>query len=253
MNYEALKIVWLEEERRPFSGWDFSCLESRWHREPLRWDYKDIVKAHLHPADQLLDIGTGGGEFLLSLGHPYEKTSATEAWQPNIQLCMKTLLPLGIRLYPVQSGTLLPIADDSFDIVINRHESYDLVEVSRILKRGGMFITQQVGGENCASFAKRLNNSTEPSLYNDFSLSSEKPRFLEHGFEVQYSDESYPELRFFDVGAVVFWAKIIKWSFPGFSVESNFAQLCSIQDELAQNGFISVIEHRFILVAHNCK
>lgn len=60
-------------------------------------------------------------------------------------------------------------------------------------------------------------------------------------------------MKFFDVGAIVFWAKIIEWSFPGFSVEKKFDRLCALQDDMNQNGFVSDLEHRFIIVAQNMK
>ena len=53
----------------------------------------------------------------------------------------------------------------------------------------------------------------------------------------------------FIVGAVVYFAKIIEWTFPGFSVDRNFAQLCALQSERDQEGAIRTIEHRFILMA----
>ncbi|WP_365845908.1 hypothetical protein [Clostridium sp.] len=40
-----------------------------------------------------------------------------------------------------------PFEDNTFDIVINRHESYCVSEVKRILKTDGIFIAQQVGGK----------------------------------------------------------------------------------------------------------
>lgn len=248
MNKEQLRKSWLEEEARPLRGWDFSHLQTRCNSAPLSWDYAKIVQSHLKPSDQLLDMATGGGEFLLSLHHPYQNTSATEAYPPNISLCKKTLTPLGIRLYPVQNS-LLPIPDDSVDIVINRHGNYDPSEVSRVLKPGGLFVTQQVGGENCASLAQRLNFSNNRPLYEGFSMTTELPKLHNCRFEVLYAKEEYPELKFFDVGAVVYFAKIIEWSFPGFSVEKNYTQLCALQDELEQHGLISTFEHRFIIVA----
>lgn len=251
MNYEQIKKDWQNEEQHTFHGWDFSHLEGRWISTSMNWDYAKIVKEHLLSTDYLLDMGTGGGEFLLSLCHPYEKTAVTEAWLPNIHLCVEKLKPLGIQVYPVQEDAPLPIANDSFDIVINCHESYDLLEVKRVLKHGGIFITQQVGGENCISLEKRIN--LEECIHPVFSLQTELPQFQEHNFSVKYSDECFPELRFFDVGAIVFWAKIIQWSFPGFTVEKNFLRLCALQDELALNGFISSMQHRFIIVAQNLK
>lgn len=251
MNCEELKSYWLSEEQYAFQGWDFSHIQSRWQHEPLGWDYKSIIMEHLCPTDQLLDMGTGGGEFLLSLNHPYENTSVTEAWAPNIQLCRERLAPLGIQVYPVQEDAPLPIADNSFDIVINRHESYDLPEVKRVLKPGGLFIAQQVGSENCASLEKRIN--LEEYARPAFSLQTELPVFQECGFAVKYAAESFPELKFFDVGVIVFWAKIIEWSFPGFSVEKNFERLCALQNELELRGFISTTEHRFLIVSQNLK
>ena len=38
---------------------------------------------------KLLDMETGGGEFLLSLNHSKHNTSAIEGYQPNVELCKK--------------------------------------------------------------------------------------------------------------------------------------------------------------------
>jgi len=249
MDCEQLKKDWANEEQHAFKGWDFSHLKDRWTSAPNNWSYENIVREHLRTTDCLLDMGTGGGEFLLSLHHPYQLTSVTEAWEPNIQLCIQKLVPLGIRVYQAQNESPLPINDDSFDIVINRHETYDLHEVKRVLRPGGLFITQQVGGENCVSLKKRIN--LEETIQSAFSLQTELPQFQDCGFSVSYSDECFPELKFFDVGAIVFWAKIIEWSFPGFSVERNYRRLQALQKELDQNGFISSLQHRFIIVAQN--
>ena len=65
------------------SGWDFSHIDSRYTADPLPWDYREKVREFLRPGVRLLDMGTGGGELLLTLGHPYELTSVTEGWAPN--------------------------------------------------------------------------------------------------------------------------------------------------------------------------
>ena len=239
---------WLAEERAAFAGWDFSRLRGRWLEEPEPWDYRSIVLDHLRPAQQLLDMGTGGGEFLLTLGHPYERTAVTEAWPPNIRLCRERLAPLGIQVAAVADDGRLPLPDQAFDVVINRHEFYDPGEVARVLKPGGLFITQQVGGGNCLDLAARLNPDGRP-LHTAFALASELPRFHAGGFVIILADECRKTLQFFDVGAVVYFAKIIEWTFPGFSVDRNFAQLCALQSERDQEGAIRTIEHRFILMA----
>ena len=53
----------------------------------MPWDYGRIVRGYLKRHTRLLDIDTGGGEILLSFRHPYEYTSATEGYPPNVDLC----------------------------------------------------------------------------------------------------------------------------------------------------------------------
>ena len=81
MKTEELKKIWKAEEALAhIHGWDFSHIEDRYREEGgLPWDYRTIILSHLKDRDYLLDMDTGGGEFLLSLGHPYGRTSATEA------------------------------------------------------------------------------------------------------------------------------------------------------------------------------
>ena len=70
MNREELLAQWRQEEQRGMSGWDFSHLQGRYTVEPLPWDYQERVRESLRPGVRLLDMGTGGGEILLSFRHP---------------------------------------------------------------------------------------------------------------------------------------------------------------------------------------
>ena len=55
---------------------------------------------------------------------------------------------LFLNLYLYFCATFLPFHNDEFDIVINRHGNYVPAELHRILKPGGIFITEQVGEDN---------------------------------------------------------------------------------------------------------
>jgi len=59
----------VSEASKKFEGWDFSYLEStgRVQEFPLSWNYRNEVTIRLLEASSLLDMGTGGGEFLSSL------------------------------------------------------------------------------------------------------------------------------------------------------------------------------------------
>ena len=89
---------WQSEAEKGIDGWDFSPVSERLWEEPLPWSYRLKVKDFLKPDTRLLDMGTGGGERLLSFGHPPALTAATEGWEPNYQLCLKRLTPLGITV-----------------------------------------------------------------------------------------------------------------------------------------------------------
>ncbi|WP_242850147.1 hypothetical protein [Clostridium polynesiense] len=72
-------------------------------------------------------------------------------------------------------------------------------------------------------------------------------------FEALYAEEFFPYLRFKDVGAVVYYAKIIQWEFPNFSVDNCFQGLFRLNEELKAKGYIESIEHRFIIVCRKLK
>lgn len=252
MNYKELKEIWKQEENMSFKGWDFSYLDGRWKRESLPWDYKNIVEKYLEPNHKLLDMGTGGGEFLLKLKHSYKNTSVTEAWQPNVELCKERLSPLGICVKQTYEDNKLPFADNSFDIIINRHAAFNIKEVRRVLKSTGKFITQQVGGDNNKILSGKLIKNSKMK-FSDFTLNNTSNDIKNNGFKLLYENEYFPSLKFYDIGAIVYFARVIEWEFPGFGVENNFEQLCKLQKELNKTGYIESFEHRFMIVAQNKK
>lgn len=99
MNKEYLRSIWKQEEEvAHIYGWDFSHIHGRYEEEnDLPWDYEKIVRQYLKRDLNIMDYDTGGGEFLLSLNHPYSRTAATEGYPPNVELCSEKLLPLGIN------------------------------------------------------------------------------------------------------------------------------------------------------------
>ena len=251
MNMNEMKKIWLSEEKAAYiHGWDFSRLDGRFNSsdDDLDWDYRQLILDRIKPDMRILDMDTGGGEFLLSLGHPCDKTSATEGYPPNVKLCREKLIPLGIDFHEWRMGMALPFADESFDMVINRHGSYDIPEIWRVLKNGGIFITQQVGGDNDSELVQLLCPGKKP-LYEGHYLGTELAKFREQGFTVTAGGECYRPIEFYDTGALVWFARVIPWEFGGFSVESCFDRLCMAQKLIEENGKVSGRIHRFMITA----
>ena len=150
MKKTELKAIWKNEEKAAhIHGWDFSHIYGRYEAEmDLPWDYEKIIKQYLNDDMNILDYDTGGGEFLLSLKHPVHKTAATEGYQPNVELCKERLLPLGIAFRECDNPANIPFENESFDVIINRHGDFNAKELYRLLNKGGIFITEQVGGDN---------------------------------------------------------------------------------------------------------
>ncbi len=146
-------------EAYTMEGWDWSALEGRYVEAGPPWDYRAEVTALLSTAQTLLDMGTGGGEFLSSLASLPPECWATEAYPPNLPVAAARLGPLGVRVVAVDDDNHLPLPDAHFDLVINRHESFDPHEVRRILRPGGRFISQQVGGQDNVELNRALQET----------------------------------------------------------------------------------------------
>lgn len=251
MNTELLKELWKQEEAiAHIHGWDFSHIHGRYEEEDvLPWDFRAVIQNYRKDGMKLLDMETGGGEFLLSLHHPNRNTAAIEGYPPNVALCKEVLLPLGIDFKEADGGDRLPFSDRSFDMITNRHGDYDIAELRRILRPNGLFLTQQVGAENDRELVQLLLPHITEVPYPKQYLHVRKAELLEQSFEILESGEARQPIRFFDVGALVWFARIIEWEFPGFSVESSLEQLYTAQEILDKNGVIEGSIHRFYIVA----
>lgn len=243
---------WIEEEKiAHIKGWDFSHIRDRYQEEDLLWNFKSVIEKYLDESMQLLDMETGGGEFLLSLNHPHQNTSAIEGYKPNVEYCKEVLLPLGINFKEANGGGKLPFEDKYFDIITNRHGDYTIAELKRVLKRNGIFITQQVGAENDRALVELLLSRNEELPFSNQYLKIREGEFITQGFEIIESGEVFKPIKFYDVGALVWFARIIEWEFPGFSVDSNLEQLYKAQEILEQDGVVEGRIHRYYFVARN--
>ncbi len=248
MNTTLYQHVKHEESIARIHGWDFSHIEGRYEEEnDLPWDYKTEILSRLSPDMKILDIDTGGGEFLLSLGHPYENTSCMEGYPPNAELCEKTLLPLGID-FKAGNADKIPFADKSFDMVINRHGDFDEREIRRVLKKGGVFITQQVGAYNDRELVNLLYGENAPVPFPEQTLEKARAKFEKAGFSIENAMEHFGSIRFFEIGALVWFSRIIEWEFPAFSVDEFLPQIECAQRQIEENSSVSGRTHRFLLI-----
>ncbi|HCU57758.1 MAG TPA: SAM-dependent methyltransferase [Anaerolineaceae bacterium] len=248
INPERFQRLVTEAWTADFSGWDFQWLEGRLVEEPLPWDYARIVSGHFPGVHTLLDIGTGGGELLASLAPLPPETHATETYPPNQIIAKARLEPLGVQVHTLQESASLPFPDHFFDLVINRHDDYHPTETFRILRPGGVFITQQVGGLDTLE----LNQVLEEDLsfpYTSWCLAEALNNLYEAGFVVLRSDQATLRYTFLDIGAVVYYLKAIPWQVDDFSPETHHKGLMLIHNIIESRGQFVCTAHRFLIVA----
>ena len=152
-------------------------------------------------------------------------------------------------MYEVDDDGKLPFTDNQFDLVINRHEYYDPTEVMRVLKPGHHFITQQVGSTNENDLNALMG--AEAYQYKDWTLDFATKQLQDTGWHIVEQREDHPIIRFFDVGAIVYYLKAIPWQIPDFSVEGYFDKLAKIHAHIERQGSIDFHRDYFLIVAEN--
>jgi len=146
---EQLRVIARDVGER--SGWDFSPVRDE--RDPVPWDYLDVVCRYLRPGCQVLDIGTGGGEQFLQLVPLIGAGTGIDA-DPGMVATARARTPPGLPgkvSYAVMDAGRLGFPRACFDLVLNRHAPVYAAEIVRVLRPGGVFLTQQVGGRNTQS------------------------------------------------------------------------------------------------------
>ena len=240
--------------RARFQGWDFSYLRGRYVQGKPGWDYAELVSSNLPGANSLLDIGTGGGELLSTLSPLPGLVCATEGFRPNTNVALATLRRFGVyvvetwcddnRVTP-QRGAL-PFRDRAFDLVVDRHESYMPWEIHRVLRRGGLFITQQVGDGNNAEIHTLFHSPPRRGRWN---LEEAAGEHRGAGLRITASSASSTVSRFLDVGALVYYLDAIPWEVPSFSPTKFEKELRQVHGLILEGGAFEVTTKRFHIVA----
>jgi SAM-dependent methyltransferase len=257
---ETFDVYLKQAGEASFSGWDFSYVYStgQMAEAPLKWNYYIQVMPYLRNAAVMLDMGTGGGEMLSRFQPLPPVTYATEQYHPNVAVAIKNLEPLGVRVFEIEEekeppfNTNLPFENDFFDLVINRHEAYYPPELHRILKPGGLFITQQVGSLNNVNLAQFFLGKTIP--VSNWNLKSAVDELSSAGFNIIKQQEDVQYYRFYDVGAIVYFLRAIPWILGDFTpeeftVEKYRDRLWELHVSISEGGYYDTPRHRFLVMA----
>ncbi len=252
MQGDSFDVQYTEALAADFKGWDFSFLNERLQEESLPWEYRALVEAKVPEVRCLLDMGTGGGEFLASIRELPPIVWATEAYEPNIRAAVERLGPLGIAVADVHDDVSLPFPNGTFDLVMNRHASYEVYELRRISQPGAYFLTQQVGAGNMVELNRQFDDTSRDHP-KTWCLEAAESELKEAGFEIRYSQEAYPKAVFLDIGSVVYYLRAIPWQIPGLSLKDKYVvqTLRRMHRCMERRGGFVCHQHRFVIAAQH--
>ncbi|MEL6985474.1 MAG: SAM-dependent methyltransferase [Actinomycetota bacterium] len=241
-----------------FRGWDFAWVGDRYRVAPTDWDYRAIVETSARTVGSLVDMGTGGGEFLAGIEALPRQRVATESHPPNWHVAGERLGPKRIPVVAVEScpdnnqwqgeGGRLPLRTESVELVINRHDAYSPAEVARVLTRGGVFITQQVGGRDEAELLDWFDRPIPDGAV--WSLGYATRQLEAAGMRVTDGAEADLAASFADVGALAYYLQAVPWQVPDFDIAKDRHHLARLHTTIENTGRpLQVTSHRFWLKA----
>lgn len=140
-------------------GWSFSMVKPE--IEYLSdYDYYKAVVAEISPKTVMLDIGSGSAEKTLRYFSNAKKVYAID----NEPEMLKKARANAEKFYGkdfqkwefllADGNGILNFEDESFDLVVSRHCGANMTEVFRVLKRGGVFVSEDVANEDCFELKK---------------------------------------------------------------------------------------------------
>jgi len=248
MTLEELKHIAVSVGKR--QGWDFSRVHDE--RDPVPWDYAEVVCRYLQPTDRALDVGTGGGERFLALA-PYFGTGVGIDINPEMvetALANKAAALADNVSFEVMPAEALRFADAEFDLVLNRHSAVDVGETLRVLRPGGHFIMQQVGQRNlgniCALFGCGPGGEYAYDPQQE-EVSALAEAFRQRGARVVCTGEYDVGYWFLDVESLIFLLKAVPIP-EDFDIEKHWRQVDCIIMEFRTPRGIETNEHRELLI-----
>jgi SAM-dependent methyltransferase len=241
----------------PVDGWEFSWFEGHATEERPPWGYARMLAERMArlagvPGAAALDLQTGGGEVLATIPARPPVLVATESWPPNVGVARRNLAPLGAHVVAMDDPAGdLPFDDATFDLVVSRHPAVRVRwdEVSRVLKPGGTYFSQDVGYGTVGELTEFLigplpkeDGPTRDPIWSVIGLEAT-------GLIVVDLREFRGRMEFYDIAAVVHFLRKVIWIVPGFTVEDYWSQLRSLHDRIETEGPFVATSVRFLIEA----
>ncbi|MGC4189813.1 MAG: class I SAM-dependent methyltransferase [Thermomicrobiales bacterium] len=250
-SYSVDELQTIADEVGTRSGWDFSRMHTE--REPVPWDYPEIVARYLTPTDTVLDVGTGGGERLLDLANRFGQGVGFDPDPDMVRVAQANATRTATTHVTFQQAgaeDLASFSPEMFDVVLTRHAPTSAPGLDRVAKPGGYFVCQGVGSRNMENIRLAFDTGSATQFDEDQrALTSE---LRESGWAIVAEGEYNVRYLVRDLPSLLFWFSAIAGA---NEVPSDFAidrYHDVINDIIHRHGTdrgVETNEHRTLLIA----
>jgi SAM-dependent methyltransferase len=238
-----------EAEAAPITGWDFGWLDGRAIEDRPHWHYFDRVVTRAATVRTLLEIEAGVGGMIGRLPALPPLAVATEGFPPSVAVAAPRLRARGVHLAvtsPARVG--LPFDGEAFELVISRHPITPWwTEIARVLKPGGSYFAQHVGPRSLRSLSEFLMGPLPGGSDRDPEV--ERRGASAAGLVVHTMELARPRTAFFDIGAVVYFLRLVPWIVPGFTVAKYRDALRELHEVIERDGSFETTAGRVLVDA----
>lgn len=238
-----------EAELATAEGWDFGWLEGRAIEDRPSWHYFNMVAERATAASALLDVEAGVGRMIGSLPAFPPLAVATEGFPASVAIAAPRLKARGVQLVVTSQRRVgLPFAPESFDLVVSRHPIEPWwQEIARVLVHGGYYFAQHVGPHSLRSLSEFLMGPLPDESKRD--PDRERRAAEDAGLVVQALEVECPRTAFFDIGAVVYFLRVVPWIVPDFDVAKYRERLFDLHEVIERDGGFETTASRMLIEA----
>lgn len=186
---------------------------------------------------------------LASLLHLPPLLVATEGYVPNLIHAADRLRQRGIFVVGTDDEyELLPFCDATFDLVTSRHPiSTWWTEIERVLLPGGSYLSQQVGPDSVRDLSELIMGRWPEGSARDPGLAEQEA--VKAGLVITDLRQERLRTVFYDIGAVVYFLRLVVWIVPDFSVQRYRDRLWTLHKQIQRDGEYVAHASRFLIEA----
>ncbi len=226
-------------------GWDFSKLDKRVTVRNQKWDFVAVVKKYINKNCTFLDLGTGSGEKIIPLAKNCKRVCGIDNSKYMITKA-KQNVKLKNAEFKIGDNNSIPYQNKTFDLITSRHAPINFKEAHRVLKEGGLLITQQVGERDKQNIKDVFGRGQSYGKTHGKLITDHIKKAQDVGFNVLVKDH-YHSTEFYKVPDLIFLLEHTP-IIPKFNVKKDISRLRIIEKKFKSKFGIRTSSCRFILV-----